>query len=293
MRRIILASYITLLVSMSCSNSHTEKGDPKSVRLVTLDPGHFHAALVQKSMYENVDSIVHVYAPSGPDVQLHLARINGFNSRKENSTHWKEEVYDGEDFFEEMLAEKAGNVVVLAGNNQKKTNYIHRSLNAGFSVLADKPMAITKDGFELLEKAFDVAKKNNLVLYDIMTERFEITSILQREFSTLPEIFGTLEKGTPDNPAVVKKGIHFFYKYVSGNVLKRPPWFMDVTQEGNGIVDVTTHLVDLVQWECFPDQALDYTKDVQVINAKRSSTDMTLGQFKAITRLDEFPDYLQ
>ena len=36
----------------------------------------------------------------------------------------------------------------------------------------------------------------------------------------LPEIFGTLEKGTPDNPAVVMKGVHYFYKYVSGNVLE-------------------------------------------------------------------------
>jgi len=292
MRKIISIS-IALLICMSCNNARTEKGEAKPVRLVTLDPGHFHAALVQKSTYENVDSIVHVYAPEGPDVQLHLDRINAFNSRKESPTKWKEEIYDGEDFFEEMLAEKAGNVVVLAGNNRKKTDYIHKSLKAGFNVLADKPMAITKDGFELLEKAFDVAKKNNLVLYDIMTERFEITSILQREFSMIPEIFGTLEKGTPANPAVVKKGVHYFYKYVSGNILKRPPWFMDVMQEGNGIVDVTTHLVDLVQWECFPEQIIDYKKDVEVFSARRWTTDLTLHEFNSITGLKDFPGYLK
>jgi len=293
MQKIIALSWIALFVCMSCQNARTEKGETKPVRLVTLDPGHFHAALVQKSMYGNVDSIVHVYAPSGTDLQLHLERINAFNSRKENPTHWKEKIYDGEDFFEEMLAEKAGNVVVLAGNNLKKTDYIYKSLNAGFNVLADKPMTITTEGFQTLEKAFDVAKKNNLVLYDIMTERFEITSILQREFSMLPEIFGTLEKGTPDNPAVVKKGVHYFYKYVSGSVLKRPPWFMDVTQEGNGIVDVTTHLVDLVQWECFPEQVIDYKKDIEVLRAKRWTTDLTLYEFNSITGLKDFPNYLK
>jgi hypothetical protein len=45
------------------------------VRLITLDPGHFHAALVQKSMYSGIDSIVYVYAPKGPDVQSHLDTI--------------------------------------------------------------------------------------------------------------------------------------------------------------------------------------------------------------------------
>ncbi len=78
----------------------------------------------------------------------------------------------------------------------KKLDYILRSLEAGFNVLADKPMAINSENFETLKKAFETAKQNNLLLYDIMTERFEITSDLQRELSMIPEIFGTLETGT-------------------------------------------------------------------------------------------------
>ena len=38
------------------------------VKLITVDPGHFHAALVQKRMYDQVSPDVHVYAPEGPDV---------------------------------------------------------------------------------------------------------------------------------------------------------------------------------------------------------------------------------
>jgi len=183
--------------------------------------------------------------------------------------------------------------VVLAGNNRKKTEYILKSLNAGFHVFADKPMVIDTDNFKLLQEAFEVAKKKNLLLYDIMTERYEITTMLQRELSMDTAIFGTLEKGTPDNPAITKESVHHFYKYVSGNVLTRPAWFLDVSQQGEGIVDVMTHLVDLVQWECFPEQAIDYTKDIQVHSARRWTTDMSLSQFKTITKLDAFPGYLE
>ena len=35
-------------------------------RFMTLDPGHFHAGLVQKEMYPDVSATVDVYAPEGP-----------------------------------------------------------------------------------------------------------------------------------------------------------------------------------------------------------------------------------
>src|SRR5687768_1818770 len=288
--------YILIASTMSCQ-SDDKKNDPP-IRLITLDPGHFHAALVQKTMYSDVDSVVHVYAPEGNDLKLHLDRIKTYNTRSESPTHWKEEVYTGNDFFEKMIREKkaspngeAGrrNVVVLSGNNQKKTDYILRSLENGYTVFADKPMVIDSKGFEQLKEAFAVAAKSNLLLYDIMTERYEITTVLQRELSMIPEIFGELEKGTSENPAITKESIHHFYKYVSGSVLTRPAWFMDVSQQGEGIVDVMTHLVDLVQWECFPEQEIDYTNDIAITTAKRWTTDMSLSEFKAITKSDSFP----
>jgi predicted dehydrogenase len=264
----------------------------QNIKLITLDPGHFHAALVQKSMYPNVDSTVHVYAPEGSDVHMHLNRIEGFNKRADDPTAWKIKPYTGNDYLEKMLEEKAGNVVVISGNNAKKTEYIKRSLEAGVNVLADKPMAINAQGFKELQEAFALAEKKGLLLYDIMTERYEITTMLQREFSRIPEVFGTLQKGTPEDPAITKESVHHFYKYVSGNVLTRPAWFMDVQQQGEGIVDVTTHLVDLVQWECFPEQVID-TSAIQLIHARRWSTGMTRHQFQKITKLEDFPDYLK
>lgn len=292
MKPIRSLAILFLLAFVSCQPMSDNK-KVTLVRLITLDPGHFHAALVQKTMYPQVDSVVQVYAPEGSDLNLHLDRINSYNQREKDPTRWKEEVYTGDDFFEKMIGDKSGNVVVLSGNNQKKTQYILQSLQAGKHVLADKPMVINSTDFEMLRKAFEVAKQNNLLLYDIMTERFEITTMLQRELSRLPEIFGTLEKGTPENPAITKESVHHFYKYVSGSVLTRPAWFFDVEQQGEGIVDVMTHLVDLVQWECFPDQVLDYTQDVKLNSARRWTTGMILSEFSAITKLDSYPDYLQ
>lgn len=263
------------------------------IRLITLDPGHFHAALVQKSMYEVVDPTVHVYSPDGPDLQMHLDRIKGYNARPENPTRWQEEVYRGPDFMAKMMAEKAGNVVVMSGNNRLKTDYVRQAVGAGFNVLADKPMVISGSDFGKLQESFATAAKNKVLLYDIMTERFEISTLLQRAFSRQAALFGTLEKGTPDKPAVTKESVHHFYKNVSGSILTRPAWFMDVAQQGEGIVDVTTHLVDLVQWECFPGQVIDYKKDIHLTSARRWTTDMNQSQFKAITKLPSFPDYLK
>src|ERR1700742_3006432 len=174
----------------------------KKVKLITLDPGHFHAALVQKTMLPDLDAQVYVYAPKGDDVQSHLDKITAYNERKDDATHWKEEIYVGNDFFEKMITEKKGNVVVMAGNNHKKTEYIKKSIDAGFNVLGDKPMAIDKAHFLMLKSAFADADKKKLVLYDIMTERYEITNVLQREFAELPQVFGTLKKGTPQHPGV-------------------------------------------------------------------------------------------
>jgi predicted dehydrogenase len=283
-----------VLIASGCNQSDPKlTTNPDMVHLVTLDPGHFHAALVQKSMYPDVDSVVYVYAPEGNDLQYHLDRINSYNTRADSATDWKEIVYTGNDFFEKMIAEKKGNVVVLSGNNQKKAEYILKSLQNGFNVLADKPMVIESKDFSVLQQAFETAKEKNLLLYDIMTERYEITTMLQKELSMLPDVFGSLEKGTADNPAVTKESVHHFYKYVSGSVLTRPAWFMDVSQQGEGLVDVTTHLVDLVQWECFPEQIIDYTKDIQLTKAKRWPTEMRLSEFRAITKMDSIPAYLK
>jgi predicted dehydrogenase len=294
---VILTSIALVLTVISCNSQKDSTmnftGAKGEVKIMTIDPGHFHAALVQKNMYDQVDPVVHIYAPDGPDVADHLNRITGFNTRAEAPTTWDLKLYKGDDFLDKMISEKPGNVMITSGNNKKKTQYIKAAVDAGINVLADKPMAITKDNFELLKQAFESAKANNVLLYDIMTERHEITTMLQKEVSLIGSVFGELEKGTADNPAVTKESVHHFFKYVAGNPIKRPPWYFDVTQQGEGMVDVNTHLVDLVQWECFPGQIINYETDIEMVDANHWPTLVKKEEFEKVTRLPEIPDYLQ
>ena len=295
---------LTLLLSSCGDGSKKKSEDSQSqkaetmftplegkIKFMNLDPGHFHAALVQKSMYESVDPVVHVYAPEGPEVESYLSLIERYNTRDDNPTAWQEKVYRGDDFFSKMIAEKPGNVMVVSGNNGKKTEYILEAVRSGINVLSDKPMVISPEEFPMLEEAFATAKENGVLLCDIMTERYEFTTMMQKILSQIESVFGTLEKGSPDNPAITKESVHHFSKIVSGSWLIRPPWFFDTEQQGEGIVDVNTHLVDLVQWEAFPNQILEKS-DVEIVSARRWTTDLTPAMFEKVTGMQEFPDYL-
>ncbi len=297
-RRVILTGLMVSLITMfSCTKVQEVKmkftGAKGEVKIMTLNPGHFHAALVQKTMYEQVSPTVYVYAAEGPDVENHLRMIEGFNTRVENPTGWEEKVYTGGDFLERMLKEKPGNVVVLAGNNSKKTECIKACVDAGLNVLSDKPMCIDAKGFKLMEEAFASAGKNGVLLYDIMTERYSIATILQKELVHNRDVFGKLEKGSVEEPAVVKESVHHFFKYVAGKPLKRPGWYFDTTQQGEGLVDVTTHLVDIGMWMLFPEEAIDYRKDIEMKKARRWPTLITRRQYEKVTKLKDFPDFLK
>ncbi|MFH6602550.1 putative oxidoreductase C-terminal domain-containing protein [Maribacter algicola] len=262
------------------------------VKLMTLDPGHFHAALVHKTMYRQVDSTIYLFAPKGDEVLDFLNKIDAYNSREDYPTQWKVEKYYGDDYLEQMLDKKPGNVMIVAGKNSKKIDYILAAVKSGLNVYADKPLVIDPAGFKKLKEVFKIADEKGLLVYDIMTERFESTTALQKLFSTLPDVFGELVDGNLEEPAISKESVHHFFKYVSGQPLVRPPWFFDINEEGEGIVDVTTHLVDLVQWEAFPGQLVD-SADVEMLSARRWPTILTKGEFEKVTGLQEFPHYLQ
>ena len=263
-----------------------------NVKLMTLDPGHFHAALIQKTSYQDIDSTVDVYAPDGPEVKDFLSKIQGYNNRAENPTNWTVNTHLSEDYLEKMITEKPGNVMVVSGKNSKKIDYVLAAVNAGLNVYADKPLVVNQEGFEKLQKVFEIAKEKNLLVYDIMTERFEVTTGIQKALSMKPEVFGMLLDGTPSEPSISKESVHHLSKIVSGKPLVRPAWFLDTNQQGEGIVDVTTHLVDLVQWEAFPGQIIDQS-DIKIISCKRWTTSLAPDQFKNITGLANYPEYLE
>ena len=175
-----------------------------------------------------------------------------------------------------------GQCGALAGHNRDKIGKIRASLDAGLNVLADKPWIIRAEDFGELEAALSLASGKNLVAYDMMTERHEIATILQRELVNDPEVFGTLAPPDPENPSVILESTHHILKTVAGSPNPRPPFFFDVHDQGEGLTDVGTHLVDLVQWTLFPEQAIDHRRDIQVQRAKRWPTPITWEQFRQI-----------
>jgi len=276
--------------------THSEESQGKKamseVRFMTLEPGHFHAGLVQKEMYPNVSKRVDVYAPLDSDLMEHLGRIMAFNTRKENPTSWQLEIHTGSNSLERMLRERPGNVVVISGRNRGKIDRIKASVEAGLNLLADKPWIIDPADFPKLETALDVAAKKNLVAYDIMTERYEITTILQKELVHDPGTFGTQVEGSEKDPAVYMESVHYLLKMVAGMPNRRPAWFFDVLQQGEALPDVGTHLVDLAQWILFPGQSVDYRKDIRVLAAKHWPTALTKEEFRKVTGEADFPTFL-
>ncbi len=273
-------------------DSVAQSGPMSEIRLITLDPAHFHAALVQKEMYSGVSPHVAVYAPLGFDLTEHLVRVARFNLRPDDPTSWRLEIHAGPDFLERMLKERPGNVVVLSGRNRAKIEQIQQSIECGLHALADKPWILNLGDLPKIGQALDLAEKQGLVAFDIMTERYEVTSILQRDLVNAPGVFGTILPGDSKDPAVFMESAHRLMKSVAGVPNLRPPWFFDVNEEGEALADVGTHLVDLVQWTVFPGQAIDYRKDIRMLGARHWPTTLNKEQWRRVTGVAEFPSSL-
>ncbi len=280
---------LMIAVGFGCASQSEQ---PAKSKVIVLDPGHFHASLLQKSPLSALCDTIAVYAPEGAEVEQYVAAIESYNSREDNPTHWVLDAYVGEDYLGRMVAERKGDVVVLAGNNRKKTQYIWQAVQAGFNVLSDKPMAITAEDYELLKKAYALAAEKGLVVYELMTERYDIQNIVEKRMLADEALFGVLTQGTAEEPAVYQESVHHFCKMVSGKPSVRPAWYYDVEQQGEGIADVTTHLIDQVAWQCFPEQSIG-CEDVAVVSAEHWPTRITATQYEQSTGCKQWPDYLK
>lgn len=268
-------------------------GMAKDLTLIALDPGHFHGALFQREMLPGIAAETFVYAPLGPDLTAHLNRVAKFNLRADNPTHWRMRVYTGPDYLERMLSEKPGQLVLISGRNRAKIDSVLGCVGAGVNVLADKPWIIEARDLPKIEAVLDSADKKRVIAYDAMTERFEITTVLARALVNDSDVFGQPTKGSLDEPAVSFESMHYLLKEVGGVPNLRPPWFFDIAEQGEGLTDVGTHLVDIVQWVLFPDQAINYRTDIQVLRGKRWPTPLTLAEFQRVTSEKEFPEFLK
>lgn len=274
----ILISLIAVSV-MSCS----KKQDVLSI--IVVAPGHFHASLLQKNALPGVSDTVRVYAQSGSELEAYKSTIDSYNTREDNPTSWVLDIYEGDDFLDHIPSADGSSFAVFAGNNKFKSDYILHCVEKGYHVISDKPMAINAEGYVKLQRAYDLADAKGLVIYDLMTERHDIQNEITRVIMSDDKIFGEV------SGRIEIEDIHHFFKQVSGKPLTRPMWYFDVRQQGEGIADVTTHFIDLILWECFPEEAITVS-DVEVTSATRFPTLITLDEYKAVTGADAFPEYL-
>lgn len=262
-------------------------------RIVTVDPGHFHAALIQKESLPEIADDAYLYAPLGPDLTAHLNRIVAFNLRAQNPTHWRLTIYAASDFWQRMLAERKGDIIVLSGLNRGKIGRIGEIAQHRMHALADKPWIIESEDLPKVAAVLDEADRQKVVLYDGMTQRYEISYILQKELVSDPAVFGKPATGTPTEPAARMESVHYLFKLVAGVPNLRPVWFFDVRQQGEGLADVGTHLVDLMHWILFPEQAIDYRRDIRVLAGSHWPTVLKRAEFERVTGEKAYPEYLK
>ena len=158
-----------------------------------------------------------------------------------------------------MLREKPGNVVVLSGRNRGKIDRILAAVEAGLNVLADKPWLIAASDFPKLERALAVAAR-------------EAARRLRRDDRALGDHHDPAARAQPgpaggrhdrtrdatSEPALELASVHHILKLVAGAPNLRPAWFFDTDEQGEGLADVATHLVDLVPFLLFPGQPIDH-----------------------------------
>ncbi len=255
-----------------------------------VEPGHFHAALTLKTPNARVSEDVHVYAAPGPERDAFVALIDAFNTRDENPTSWRLHLHDTESPAELLVAHGFASFAVLAGNNAKKLSTIAALHRAGIPVLADKPWLTQPDARTYLHRVTSGLP----IAHDIMTERYDVRARLRRAVVATPSVFGELDTSDPNTPAIEIGSKHHLYKMVNGAPLIRPVWYYDVGVQGDGLVDIQSHMTDQMQWLIGETLAqgphFDFDKDVTALDAKRWGTSVSLELFEKSTGMAEFPE---
>jgi predicted dehydrogenase len=249
--------------------------------LLFLEPGHFHAALTLRVRQARAADEIFVYAREGAELGDFLALVERFNRRTADPTRWRPVVTTSEDPLGRLVAERRGDVVVLAGRNGGKARCIRRLHESGFHVLADKPWLVEPGDLDDVRASLEGWP----LAAEIMTGRHDPAAGLVKRLVGVPEVFGRFRD---DGPAIEQQSEHHLEKLVDGAPLRRPWWFFDERVQGSGPVDIPTHVVDQAQWLVDGD-----TVAPVLLSARAWSTRVPAEAFRRITGEAGFPDALK
>ena len=78
---LLVLSLVVASCSLSKRQTANEANGSHKIKLIVLDPGHFHASLLQKDTLTDVNDTIHVYAPEGTGFNQYMESINSYNQR--------------------------------------------------------------------------------------------------------------------------------------------------------------------------------------------------------------------
>src|SRR5215831_14204185 len=251
-------------------------------RVIFYEPGHFHAALTLRVPNPRLAPDIHVYATPGPEREAFVALVESFNTRATHPTGWKLHLHDGSHLLQRVVEEGRGDFVVLAGRNNTKLETIAYLTQAGLHVLADKPWLTDSRHLPYLVQ---VTAGPRLAM-DLMTVRHSLRAQLIAQVVHTPELFGTFVTHESAAPAIDIASVHHLYKRVNGRPLQRPAWYYDTTVQGDGVVDVQSHMVEQAQWWVLGDAEGDGERDIVLDSVRCWTTPVPLALFHESTGLD-------
>ena len=186
-----------------------------------------------------------------------------------------------------LLKERAGDVAILAGRNDRKMAVARRLHDAGIHVLADKPWLTSPSTLADVRHVLSGGAR----VMEMMTSRHAGTATVANRLVGEREIFGEFPRGDR-GPAIVLVSVHHLEKVVNGAPLRRPPWYFDVRVQGDGIADIPTHLVDQAQ-RFAATHGVTVDRGLELVAARRWSTAVPRALFARVTGLADFPDDLR
>jgi len=215
--------------------------------------------------------------------------VEAFNRRPEQPTSWRPVVRTGDRPLDHLIAERRGQVAILAGKNDGKMAGMRRLHDAGFHVLADKPWMVDSSGLDDLRHTLAAGP----LAVEMMTGRHDIASILTRRLVREREVFGDFDVDS-GQPTIEISGVHHLEKMVNGRPLRRPAWYFDVRVQGDGLADIPTHMVDQVQRLVAAASPIDAgpAPAPGLIAARTWSTQVPLALFARVTGGSVFPPEL-
>jgi predicted dehydrogenase len=219
---------------------------------------------------------IFVYAREGAELRDFLTLVERFNQRSSNPTRWRPVVTTGDDPLGRLIAERRGDVVILAGRNGGKARTIRRLHDTGFHVLADKPWLVEPADLEPIRASLEGWP----LAAEIMTGRHDVAAGLVQRLVGAAAIFGVFRD---DGPAIEQESVHHLEKLVDGAPLRRPWWYFDVRVQGSGPVDIPTHIVDQAQW------LVDGDAPPVLLSARAWATPVPAEAFRRITGEAAFP----